>query len=555
MVILFLVACGWSPLTTGPVGGSSDGDSGAGAGDTASDSGSPGEGTAPSPMSAERALVRLSLDLRGVRPSEAELAAVAADPAAVDAYLDAFLEDPRFEEQVVSMYKEVWLTVTDWYQVDAGQLDVESEPELLASVGQEPLRILARIAAEDRPYYEVVTADWTVVNEVLAGIYSTDYAGSGWQVAHYTDGRPAAGVIATNGLWWRYGSTRSNAHRARANVISKALLCNDYLSRPIAFDRSIDLTDSDAVDDAVQNNPACVGCHVSLDPLASHLWGFWWYVEDSAVDRIDYHPERERLWEDYSGVAPAYYGSPSSSLATLPDHIAADPRLPECAVEQAFELFLRRETTLDDIDRLVAHREAFLDGGLTLKALYRSVLHDPDYLAAEQTRDGAVPAKMVSADVLASSVEGLTGYRWSWHDYDMLLTDENGVRTLAGGADGYTVTRSSNVPNATLLLVQQRLAELAAAWAVQEERRLDRSARTLFTEVDLTERPGQDDAAVRAQLEKLVRRVLSRAPADDAEIDGLYVLWADVYASTNQPGEAWEATLSALLRDPDFLIY
>ena len=50
-------------------------------------------------------------------------------------------------------------------------------------------------------------------------------------MARYQDGRPAAGVLATNGLWWRYRSTASNANRKRANQASRILLCQDYLVR------------------------------------------------------------------------------------------------------------------------------------------------------------------------------------------------------------------------------------------------------------------------------------------------------------------------------------
>ena len=108
-----------------------------------------------------------------------------------------------------------------------------------------------------------------------------------------------------NTSWWRYTSTASNANRKRANAISRIFLCNDYLSRPIEFDRDLDLTDEDAVTDALQNDPACVNCHVSLDPLAGYLWGFWWFIDDNPADMSSYHPERELLRDDYSGVATA----------------------------------------------------------------------------------------------------------------------------------------------------------------------------------------------------------------------------------------------------------
>jgi hypothetical protein len=47
----------------------------------------------------------------------------------------------------------------------------------------------------------------------------------------YADGRPAAGVLSTNGLWWRYPSTASNGNRKRADTPSRIFLCHDYTNR------------------------------------------------------------------------------------------------------------------------------------------------------------------------------------------------------------------------------------------------------------------------------------------------------------------------------------
>ena len=41
-----------------------------------------------------------------------------------------------------------------------------------------------------------------------------------------------------NAVWQRYPSMGGNANRHRANAVSKLLLCDDYLSRPIVLNRS-----------------------------------------------------------------------------------------------------------------------------------------------------------------------------------------------------------------------------------------------------------------------------------------------------------------------------
>ena len=58
-------------------------------------------------------LFRASLDLRGVRPTMDEIERVDADPQAYGELVDEFLDDPRFEERVINMYAEVFLTRSD----------------------------------------------------------------------------------------------------------------------------------------------------------------------------------------------------------------------------------------------------------------------------------------------------------------------------------------------------------------------------------------------------------------------------------------------------------
>jgi hypothetical protein len=384
-----------------------------------------------------------------------------------------------------------------------------------------------------------------MANDLLATIWPiAREPGEGWTRGRYTDARPAAGVLATNGLWWRYGSTDSNANRKRANATSRILLCNDYLVRPIEFDRNVNLLDAEAVADALDEDPACVSCHASLDPLASYFFGFWWADPSNVREVSTYFPDREIQWRDHTGHAPAYYGEPGWTLADLGRQIAADPRFPECAVQQAWELLLRRNALDSDRDALLAHRDAFLAGGLTVRALVRSIVTDPRYRAGDTDAEGYVPRKMASPELLASAVEGLTGYRWTYAGYDLLRNDAYGYRTLAGGLDGYEVTAPATSPNATLVLVQERLAEAAAWYTVYEEP--DR----LFAGFDFAD----DDAA--ARIVALHLAVFGRHVAPDGEeVAANLALLDELRAVSPDPRDAWAGLVSALLRDPDFLLY
>jgi len=506
-----------------------------------------------------RLVHRLSLDLRGIRPDPADVLLVEEDPAAYVTLADTYMDDPLFRQRAMDLFAEVYLTNTENYFVNLAAYGVDDvpQPELLASIGGEALQIFGEVAATDLPITTLVTADWTMANETTARLWPLDYpeGETGWQRAHYTDGRPAAGILAGTGIWWRYSSTDSNANRKRANQTSRIFLCHDYLVRPIDFDRNVNLLDEEAVTDALKTNPGCVNCHVSLDPLAAYFFGFTSLQPDS-TDAARYHPARERGWDDALGVGPGYYGEPGSSLTDLGASIAADHRFPQCLTEQAMTLLLRRDAELLDMERLTEHRDALIEGDLTVRSLFRSVVTSPEYMAATDAGlpGTQVPLKQATPSLLASQVEGLTGFRFTADGWDMLTSDAVGYLTLAGGADGAFVTKHARGPNPTLLLVQERLAEAASEHVVESD--VEAEIPRLFDVLSPAVHVDDDPDAAAEQLQSLHRQVFGTAVAlDGAEIEANLALWHDLYAIDEEPEAAWAGVLSALLRDPDFLLY
>ncbi len=503
------------------------------------------------PVTAE-VLTRASLDVRGVRPSEADLRRVADDPAAGEDLLDAYLADARFGDRVRDAFAPVYLTRADESDLADADYALLDEPGFLVGMGEEPLRILAQIAAEDLPYTDIVRADWTMADDALAERFPVDYpAGeTGWRKVRYTDARPSAGILSTSGLWWRYPTTTGNANRGRAAALMRILTCQDFLEQDIVVDPTLDLLDDAAVQSALTTNPGCVGCHHSLDPIGSYLWGsyveFSWNVTDLAY----YHPERESLWQTYGGDVPAaYYGEPGEGVEGLGRQIAQDPRLISCIVEQVREVLLRRPARVDERDALTAHRESFLAAGLTVRALYGGVLREAAYRSSGE--DG--PWKLVSPELYVSQVEGLTGYRFTVGGRDVIQYDTFGLRTLAGGGRSVYGASSASDATPTATVVLERIAEAAAAHVVAHDRE-ERAAPRLFTELD-PGAPAEDDATV-AQIQTLYLRILGRTVgADGAEVAEVRALWDDLHALDGQPATAWQGVVAAMLRHPDFLVY
>ncbi|MCC6623616.1 MAG: DUF1592 domain-containing protein [Deltaproteobacteria bacterium] len=518
-------------------------------------------------LDAPALLTRLSLDLRGVRPTPEERARVelggADADAALDALVDEMMADARFGDRVRDLFATILRTRVEDFPVGAAALGLDEADQgaLFASIGEEALHVVARVATEDRPWTELVTADWTMADATLEAIYPlAREAGpdAAWRPARYTDGRPAAGLLTTNGLWWRYLSDGVSYGRGRANAIARIFLCADFLDRPVDFPRDIDLTDEQGIRRAVRDNDGCIGCHAGLDPLASYLAGFQ-YTDKTAAEMLTYHPERERAWGAMTELAPAFYGAPGYTLRDLGRQIAADPRFVQCAVETTFELLLRRDvdwTDAREVDALTRHREAFLAGGLTLRSLVRSIVSDPRYRMAE-TSDGAGAERLVTPEQWADVLAAWTGYRMEVGGADLLATDLTGLRTLAGGGDGRSGSEPAALPTATMSLVWERTAEAAARFAVSSPA-APPEARALF-ELAVAAAPDGDaafdDPAFRAQAAALHRRLFgTRVAADGPEVRATLALW-DRLNQIDGPEDAWAGVLTALFRDPSLALY
>ncbi len=499
-----------------------------------------------------RVYSRASVDLRGVRPSVGELEPLIANPDRLDEALAALPDDPRFGWSVALQHEPLWGTRVEAEDVARLNYGIANESGYMRLTGEEPLRILAWIADHDLPWTDIVTAQWTVAHDQLASTWPVDYpaGATGWQQVRYTDGRAAAGLLSSSGFWWRYGSTYNNANRGRANALSRILLCNNYLEREIAFNPALDLTDEAAVLNAIRTDPGCLGCHATLDPLGAYLWGYYHELNNNIHDWAYYHPNREDYWEPFL-LPPGYYGQPGDDIADLGQKMAEDPRIIDCIVRRSWEAMLQQQAGLAEMDALSRHREAFLAGGITLRSLYRSLLMDTRY----RELDGDQAAwKMMSPDRYQSAVEDITG--WSFQadgGHDVLAEDWFGLRAQAGG--GRALTAQAAEPTTTGVEVQERLALAAASFAARRDA-VDPANAGLFTVIDFTMTPETDGRLMREQIQQLYLRVLGeRVSPGGEEVDRMMALWTELQADGGDTVVAWTGVLSAMLRDPAFLIY
>jgi hypothetical protein len=492
---------------------------------------------------------RISVALRGVRPSEAELAAIQRDPWALDGLVDQWLEDPRFGDTVRDLHAEVLLLRDDNQPIlpGAGPLEGTTDGQRFDATQETPLRFVEHVVTEDRPYTEIVTADYAWTNRILAAMEGMpfDLVGPEYQESRHVDGRPEAGLLSSTGVWLRWYTNLSGKHRHRANFVTKALLCDEIGARDMPVIANFDPTDAQGVADALATNPACLGCHQDLDPLAAYFWGFPFQVTGADVLAGGYplkiwNQKDTGLWEYYGLPAPGYYGHAGTDLRDLGASIADDPRFAQCAAEQAWWYLAESEGQDPPADLLESATETLVDSGFDWRRMVEAIVTSDDFLRADRR-----PLQL-RTEALSRQIESVTGFRWRfpnarWGLVDALGNSGEGARDLGGGMDQFNLEQPSFAPSAANLLTFDAVAQLAADQAVADGVVLDPAL--------------EDEAAVRAQLVSLLARISSRlVDPDDAQVNALYDLF--VAARARYPtADAWSLTLRALLTDPTSLTY
>ncbi len=504
---------------------------------------------------------RISLDLRGVTPTLDELDR--ATDGELDTLVSEWLVDSRHEAHLADVFAEAWALRADELRVGPTEFGFEDGdlPWFTRALEDEPARLMARVATDDRPWSDVVRANTTLANAELAALVPLEFLDptdpAEWKEARYTDGRPALGILATSGLWARFATTRFNYNRTRAATISRELLCTDLLERPVSF---VAITDPapDALEAATRTVPSCVACHAGLDPLASSLFGFWPYDDKDGPELLTYHPEREPLGAALLEAEPAWFGTPIAGVEQLGALIAADPRFTACTVHRAARWLWQREPEPADLPVLARLEGEFVSGGERYATLVTALLDSEEYRAGDylaEATDVAVGQTLhsMSAPMLASFVEELTGFRWEWEGWQQLDADVSGYRVLAGGVDGATVRRPALDPSVSRTLVIKRLSQAAAETVVLHDLATTAVERRLVgrSVADMAMPP--DDAALAVEIGTVHRRVLGTAP-DSERLDALLGLYGEAWALGGAEA-AWRTVVAALLRDPEAWTY
>lgn len=545
-------------------------------------------------------LRKASLQLAGRLPTDAELTSVSTGGEdALGAALDSLMNEKAFYERLKELYNDTLLTGRYsgqglnllngadypnkfWYRNgkpdDNGLTMTEQYDRTWSDYGisSEALELVAYVAKNNRPFSEILTANYTVVNPWSARTYGLNPGQLGFtnpadyyefreaKVSVQQGGTPAplphAGILSTPVFLNRYPTTATNINRARARFTFKFFLATDLLAvaeRPIDPSSVTSLTPT-------RDDAYCTSCHKILDPIAST------YQKWDANGRFTPNAMGWPAFMPQPGFGNAIIDNVSqypAALQWLTQRIVQDPRFAVSALDIIYRgimgqeplaypiagdpEFASKQKAWQEQDRVFQRvLKSFNEGGQNVKLLFKGLITSNLYRA--QSVRGLDPAqaemlgtgRFLTPELLARKIGATLGIRWVRFDRrDLLPTDYN---LLYGGIDFDNVVRRLTTPNGIMVSVGQRMANEMSCQAVSWDYTKQPAERLLFKYAKVSEAPEDDNGFpvpdainnIRRNIQHLHERLLGeKLDVNDPEIERTFQLflktWRELHAAGN----------------------
>ncbi len=548
-------------------------------------------------------LHRITAVLGARPPSDDEIATVAgaADQAnllnRLGPIIDGLLNEDAFYERVVEMYGDLLLT----NQYAASERDINfnfgldafsartyyetnfsgNERRALrqdANFGfaRAPLELIRYILQNDRPFSEILTANYTMVNPYTAVVYGVnagdpsfpfssdrvranhdrnDFRRVNQIVQTAGDGSvvPLAGVIGTHGYLSRYPSTATNLNRKRARFTLMLFLGTDI--EALAPRDALDL-DNEVGDIPTYQDPQCTVCHDVMDPVAG-LFTKRSNTGDYDIDRV-YEWTRTRF--GVQRMVPAGFGNTRvNASAELPDayldrplqwfalQMVADDRFAVQTARVALHGLTGIEGNSPGTTQFVNQLKGSFEGsGFDYKALVKAIVTSEFFLAqnlgASESPSAYAdlgPGRLLTPEELDRKISAWLGTNYQWAG-PATGSGLRGSHYLPyGGVDGDEIVSRTTSPTALIDGIQERISSQVACERVARDLY---NGGSLFPQVSAADTPdtaaGRD--AIRDNIRFLHRYLLGEdLDSADPEIQTTYDLFVDARAlgETSIPAE------------------
>ncbi|HWE01450.1 MAG TPA: hypothetical protein VG326_03495 [Tepidisphaeraceae bacterium] len=550
-----------------------------------------------------RLLRRVTLSLAGRLPTNAELAAVSSGGLkSLPGLLDAIMKEEAFYDRLREGFNDVFLTVgfdgnpetalsyehfsttRNWpekYDVLTRIADKQERTNAGYKVWAdyrhaflgEPMKLIEHIVRNDRPFTEIVTADYIMVTPYTArgyGVYEElkprfknpddpfEYvpvklkALVGRDKPDSEDSAtgfyPHAGLLTTFQYLRRYPTTETNRNRARARVYFLQFLGIDVLELAARVQDAAAVTAKFPI--PTMQASECVVCHKTIDPVAGLFQDYWKFE--------GVYGRRKGGWfKDMFG--PGFEGEdlPEQdrwrALQWLGERTTKDPRFAVAMVEHVYYILTGRKalTAPKDIDDplfAAKHRayqeqrkqvEAiavnFARHGFNLKSVFKDWIACDFYRADGLASASANPqrraelddvglTRMLAPEQVERKVAAIFGEPWGKLNEQLAM--------LYGGIDSKEVTERAADPSGAMGAIQRILANDVACKQTALDFSRPPADRRLFPDIEPDVVPGASsagDARIRRAIAFLHQRVLGRYDAPDSpEVDRTFLLFAEI---------------------------
>jgi hypothetical protein len=555
-----------------------------------------------------RLLRRATLSLAGRLPTKRELDAIAAGGLkSMPGILDELMAEDAFYQRLREGFNDIFLTQgidgnADatvlsyehfeksrlWYQKhDLTHIADEKERrqagyklanDYRAALLDEPMRLIDYIVRNERPFTEIVTADYIMVSPYTArgyGIFDEvkeqftnpddpfDYIpvklkalvgrNRSQDQESATGFYPHAGMLSTFQYLSRYPTTETNRNRLRARMYYQHFLGVDVLELAARGSDAAAVTAKYEI--PTMQASECVVCHKTLDPVAGLFQDYWRFDANFAI----YGRRKEGWFGDMFGAGFEGVDLPADerwrALLWLGERTARDRRFAIAMVEHAYYILTGRRPLLSpkDLDdplydaRLLAHQQQrlqveaiashFTETGFNFKQVLKDwVLSDfyrTDGIATDQVSpqrlvelDDVGVVRILSPEQLERKISAVFGTPWRG------LSEQTAM--LYGGIDSKEVTERATDPSGAMGAIQRILANEVACRNVALDFSRPRDQRRLFPDMEPDVLPGahpESDGRIRRAIAHLHQHVLGQYhDADSPEIGRTFDLFSGIVA-------------------------
>lgn len=578
-------------------------------------------------LDGRRLLRRVTLSLAGRLPAVEEQAALQRDGlSALDSILDNVMREDAFYDRLAEGFNDIFLTVgydgvperalgyrnfgktRHWTQ----SFDLDHVPDserakaryqltddYREAMLREPMELIKHIVRNNRPFTELVTADYIMVSPYTArgyGVFdelksrfkdSDDHLefiparikalrknnGDEDQVSP-TGWFPHSGMLTTFHWLRRYPTTETNRNRLRSRMYYQHFLGVDIMALAPR------VTDAAAVD-AKYEVPTieaadCVVCHKTVDPVAGLFQDFY----DTGMDNGPFSPRKDGWFTDMFGPGLEGEALPVDetwrSLQWLGERTAKDPRFAVAMVEHVYYILTGRKVLVrpQDIDHplfearqrafteqreLIARiTRGFVAKNFDLKYAFKAWVASPFYRADGLATELSSPhrgaeladvglVRLLTPEQLNRKIAAIFGQPWDRFDQQLQL--------LYGGIDSKEVTERLADPSGAMGAIQRIMSNAIACKHVATDFALPVDQRRLFPKIDRNMVPGESveaDGRIRETIVELHRLILGRYDTvDNEEVNRTFELFASIVkdASEREGIEPVESYFCNSIRD------